>query len=76
MLHAMAGKNLGRAVIHVDGQGDGHGAFGELEAGAFVLGNLPVFGHQIELLASHAKGRVIVNVHAGSLVKPGHFAIE
>jgi hypothetical protein len=76
MLHAVAREHPGGAVIHVDGQRDGHGAFGELKAGAFVLRNLPVFGHQVELLTRHAKSRVIVDLHGGTLIRPGTFVIE
>jgi hypothetical protein len=76
MLDAMAGENADAAIIHVNGQGDGHGAFGKLQAAAFIVWHLQPIGDQIELPARHAKRRVIVNFHAASLARRGDLAMQ
>ena len=67
MLDSIPRKNLDPATIKVNGQRHRHGAFGELETGALILGYLQKIGHDIKLPASHAKRWVIVNFHGHRL---------
>jgi hypothetical protein len=47
-------------------QGDGQGTFGEFEPVALVLRNLEMVGDEVELLARHAEGRMVVDFHDGA----------
>ena len=63
MLHAIAGENFGRAVVHVNRQRDGHGAFRKLKPLAFVGGDLKMVGDDVKLSARHLKRRMRVDFH-------------
>ena len=76
MLHPVAGEDLRPAIVHVHGQGDGHGTFRVFEAGAFIVRDLQPVRHQIELLARHAKRRMIVDFHGQILIQAAGMTIE
>jgi hypothetical protein len=67
VLHPVTGEHLGVAIVTMNRQRHGQGAFGILDPVAFRVGDLKVIGDQIELLAGHLKSRVVVNVHRASL---------
>jgi len=64
MLHPIAAEDPGRTVVHVDGQGDGQGAFRKLEPLTLADRNLKMIRYQIKLPASHLESRVCVNFHS------------
>jgi hypothetical protein len=70
VLDAVAAEDVDRAVVEADGQGDGHGAFGEFESIPVVLRDLQAVGDDIELLAGHVEGGVLVNFHGAKLAGP------
>jgi hypothetical protein len=63
MLHTIAAEDPGRTVVHVDGQGDGQGAFGKLEPLTLADRDLEMICNQVKLPASHLESRVCVNFH-------------
>ena len=69
VLHAVALEHLRAAVIAMDRNRHCERALRNLEPIAIVGGDLEIVGHQIELLAGHAKRGVVVNVHGQSVVK-------
>ncbi len=69
VLHPVTGEHLDRSVIAMDGQSHRHGSFRELDAVPLVRGYLQIVGHQIELLASHLKRRMVVYLHRLSISK-------
>jgi len=57
------GVHLRAAVGSPAGQGDNHGALGELQARPLAGGDLQLVGGQLELLAGHVESGVIINFH-------------
>ena len=62
MLYPVAHEHGGGAVIPPHGHSHGHSAFGHLQAVTGTFGDFQKVGHQIELLAGHAKNRRIINL--------------
>ena len=63
MLHAIAGENFHVAIIAMNRQRHGHGAFWKFQSIPFIRHNSKVIGDEIELPASHVERRMLVNLH-------------
>ena len=68
MLDAVAGENLGGAVVAMDGEGDGHGALRIFDAVTVVGRDFEAVSDDIELAAGHVEGWVFIDVHVGGIV--------
>src|SRR5881296_207184 len=67
MLDAVAHEDLRAAIVAVNRDGHGDRTFRELESVAIVGGDLKIIRHQVKLLAGHAEGRMVVDVHRATL---------
>jgi hypothetical protein len=57
VLDAVAGEDLGPAVVHADGDADDDGPLGLAETFQHAAVHLDGLGHQVELVAGHPEGR-------------------
>ncbi len=65
MLHAVAREDLDLAIIAAHRHGDGEGALGIFQPVTFVRRDVQPVRHEVELLAGHVEGRVVIDVHGG-----------
>src|SRR5688572_28543216 len=63
MLNPVALEDFGAAIVPMNGDGDGDRTLGIFQAVAVIRRDLQVIGHQVELLAGHAKRGMVINVH-------------
>ena len=63
VLNAIALESLRAAIIHVHRERDRDGALREHEPIAIVGIDLEIIGDDVELIASHAKYVVVINIH-------------